>query len=283
MKAQPFDVQGHRGCRGLLPENTVAAFLKALDLGVSTLELDLTVSGDKQVVVSHEPYFSSELTTLPNGDHITEKEEQRYNLYTMDYQQIASFDVGLKFHSRFPDQQKVKAVKPLFSRVVTKADRHASGTNRPLPWYNIEIKRRPEWDERFHPGVNEFVRLVLQAVEDNGISDRVYIQSFDPQTLQLCREMNSQIPLVLLVENELGFEQNIKELGFLPEVYSPYYKLVDAKLLAQCSERQIQLIPWTVNEPDEIEKLLELGVDGMISDYPDRLLKAVRAKGGQVK
>jgi len=283
MAGQVIDVQGHRGCRGLLPENTVPAFIKALDLGVTTLEMDLVISGDRKVVVSHEPYFAADISSLENGKAIDPREEKQYNLYQMQYEEIAAIDVGLKAHPRFPSQQKIKAVKPLFSEVIQKAEAHAKKTDRPLPFYNVEIKRRPEWDNRYHPGAKEFARLVLHQIMESEAGRRIYIQSFDKESLKACKILNDQIPLVLLVEDRIDFEQHIDELGFTPEVYSPYFELVDHQLVEQCKKAGIALIPWTVNQTQDMEDLLDLGVDGIITDYPDRLLELIQQKGYKVK
>src|SRR5688500_3464035 len=112
-----FDKQGHRGCRGLMPENTIAAMLKAIDLGVTTLETDIAITKDKQPILSHEPFFNHEITTKPDGSFVTEAEEKSLNIYKMDYEQVKSFDVGLKPHPRFPHQQKIKAIKPLLEEM----------------------------------------------------------------------------------------------------------------------------------------------------------------------
>ncbi|HYO20902.1 MAG TPA: glycerophosphodiester phosphodiesterase family protein, partial [Flavisolibacter sp.] len=107
-----FDKQGHRGCRGLMPENTIAAMKKAIDLGVTTLEMDVVITADEKVVLSHEPFFNHEITTKPDGSYVKEAEEKTLNIYQMTYDRVKSFDIGLKPHPRFPQQQKLPAVKP---------------------------------------------------------------------------------------------------------------------------------------------------------------------------
>src|ERR1043165_717090 len=110
-----FDLEGHRGCRGLMPENTIPAMIRALDLGVTTLEMDVVISSDRKVVVSHEPWFESDITTKPDGTFLTPAEAIGYNLFRMDYDSIKKYDVGMKPNPRFPQQQKMKAIKPLLS------------------------------------------------------------------------------------------------------------------------------------------------------------------------
>src|SRR6188474_3759231 len=106
--AEGFDIQGHRGCRGLMPENTIPAMIKALDLGVTTLEMDVVISKDNKVVVSHEPWFESEITTKPDGSFIKPGEAMQYNIFQMSYDEVLKYDVGMKTHPRFPQQQKMK-------------------------------------------------------------------------------------------------------------------------------------------------------------------------------
>src|SRR5258706_7278665 len=131
--AEGFDKQGHRGCRGLLPENTIPAMLKALDLGVTTLEMDVVITKDKKVVLSHEQWFSEEITTKPDGTYMRPREERKFNIYWMTYEDVKTFDVGMKPHPRFPQQQKIKVVKPLLSDLVDSVNHYMLGSTRPFP------------------------------------------------------------------------------------------------------------------------------------------------------
>jgi glycerophosphoryl diester phosphodiesterase len=132
-----FDKEGHRGCRGLMPENTIPAMLKALDIGVTTLEMDASITKDGKVILSHEPFFNHEITTKPGGAAVTLAEEKELNIYKMEYSETQRYDVGLRPHPRFPHQQKIAATKPLLESVIDSADAHAMATHRPLPFYNI--------------------------------------------------------------------------------------------------------------------------------------------------
>lgn len=272
-----IDVQGHRGCRGLLPENTIEAFDKALELGVSTLEMDLVISGDNQVVVSHEPFFNHEIATGPNDTDVTKENELDHNLYKMTYDQIKKYDVGLKTHIRFPDQRSQAATKPLLKDVVSRAELYSTQLNRPLPYYNVEIKRKPDSDNIYHPDGQTFAELVVKEVQATGIQDRIYIQSFDIESLQAVRSIDKSIKLVLLIYNQDMPQFNLDKLGFIPEVYSPYYELVDEDLVTLCQSKNMKLIPWTVNEVEDLNQMLELGVDGIITDFPNLLVDLIRA------
>lgn len=268
-----LDIQGHRGARGLLPENTVPAFLKAVDLGVTTLELDVVITQDRQVLVSHEPYLSAEICLLPDGSEMPEGTGKLHNIFTLPYEQIRQYDCGSKKHPRFPEQQNQPAPKPLLTNVIEAVEAHLRQHNLPPVHYNVEIKSTPEGDGVFHPEPEDFVRLVVGVLQEKGIQNRSNIQSFDVRPLQVSRRLYPNLKLALLVENEDGPEENLRRLGFTPAIYSPYYKLVDEQLLALTRQRQMQLIPWTVNEPADIRRMLSLGVDGIISDYPNRVLQ----------
>ncbi|NTW50601.1 MAG: glycerophosphodiester phosphodiesterase [Chlorobiales bacterium] len=265
-----FDLEGHRGARGLLPENTIPAFLKALELGVTTLELDLAVSKDKKLVVSHEPWFSSEICSVPNGQPICKEDEMYHLIYEMTYEEIARYDCGKRGHPRFPTQQPLAVSKPLFRDMVLAVEARRQELNLPPVDFNIETKSTPEGDNRLHPEPKEFVELIHDEIQELGILERTILQSFDVRTLQEMRKLDPSVRISLLVENDLCFEENLAQLGFIPQIYSPDYQLVDETLIAEAHKRDIKVIPWTVNEPEEMRRLTAIGVNGLITDYPDR-------------
>ncbi|MEO8403957.1 MAG: glycerophosphodiester phosphodiesterase [Chitinophagaceae bacterium] len=266
-----FDKQGHRGCRGLMPENTWPAMRTALDLGVTTLEMDVVITKDKKVVLSHDQWFSRDITTKPDGSYIGEREERKFNIYWMTYDQVKTFDVGMKPHPRFPDQQKMKAIKPLLSDLVDSIKGYMMTSRRPFPYYNIETKTNPEFDGVFHPKPEEFVDLLMAVIKEKNIEDHVIIQSFDFRTLQYLHKKYPQMMTAMLIEadDKRSFDEQLKDLGFTPSIYSPAYELVNAKLVKSCQQNNIKVIPWTVNTKEEIDSLKKMGVDGAISDYPN--------------
>lgn len=270
--SMPFDKQGHRGCRGLMPENTIPAMLKALDLGVTTLEMDVVITKDKKVVLSHDPWFAQDITTRPDGTYMGDREERRYNLYWMTYEQVKTFDVGLKPHPRFPQQQKMKVVKPLLSDLIDSVQQYMMTRKRPFPFYNIETKTQPDFDGVFHPAVPEFVELLMGVIDAKGIRDQVIIQSFDFRTLQYLHAHYPDVKTAMLIEDfdKRGLDAQLAALGFTPDIYSPAFQLVNKELLKACHAKHVRVIPWTVNDPQQMKKLKEMGVDGLISDYPDR-------------
>jgi len=266
---QKFDVQGKAGARGIMPENTIQGMLKALDLGVNTLEMDVVISKDKQVVLSQEPYFNNEISLQPNGKAITLKNQKNFNIYKMDYEEIKKFDVGSKVHNRFPGQVKFKAYKPLLSETIDAVEAYVKEKKLTKPVYNIETKTIKNGDNEFHPEPAEFVELIMEVVKEKKITKRVIIESFDMRTLQYLHEKYPKIQTSLLIDEKEPFEDYIQKLGFKPTIYSPYSVLVGKGLVDRCHEMGIKIIPWTVNSLKDIQYFMSLGVDGVITDYPN--------------
>ncbi len=270
-----FDKQGHRGCRGLMPENTIAAMIHALGMGVTTLEMDVVITKDKQVILSHEPFFNHEITTVMPGTYITsyidEKDEKNYNIYKMTFEETKKYDVGLKPHPRFPQQKKLNVIKPLLTDVFDAIKQDMMTRRRPFPFYNIETKTMPATDNVFHPAPAEFVELLMKVIQEKQMEDFVIIQSFDFRTLQYLHQHYPAIKTAMLIEDydKISFEEQIKKLDFNATIYSPHYSLVTTELINKCHAAAMQIIPWTVNDKKEIERLKGLGVDGIITDYPN--------------
>jgi len=269
-----MQVHGHRGCRGLMPENTLEAFQLALELGVDTLELDVCISKDRQVVVSHEPWFNHVFCKQPYGIPIDKRHEQSLNLYRMNYAEIQRFDCGTKPHPRFPAQKKILTRKPLLQEVITFAETFSKQTIR----YNIEIKYTKEGAEVFHPDAATFSDLLIDLLESNQVQKRTMIQCFDTDVLNYVHRVRPQQTLSYLVEEEGSINIHLKRLGFMPQVYSPDYTFLTAAEIQTAHKLNIQVIPWTVNEKEDMLKMIQLGVDGIISDYPDRLIKVISSK-----
>ncbi|HHG84253.1 MAG TPA: glycerophosphodiester phosphodiesterase, partial [Bacteroidetes bacterium] len=179
-----MDIQGHRGCRGQMPENTIIGFLSALDRGVNTLELDVVITGDHQVLVSHEAWFSHKYCLDPQGNEIPQSEERKHNIFQMPYAKTREYDCGSKYDAEFPDQEKSVQHKPLLSDVIRAVDAHLSTTERNLPKFNIELKREPNAKGLFQPALPEFVRLVMLALKTNQAAKRTTLQAFGIDTLQ---------------------------------------------------------------------------------------------------
>jgi glycerophosphoryl diester phosphodiesterase len=266
-----FDKQGHRGCRGLMPENTEAAMIRALELGVTTLEMDVVITADDKVVLSHEPFFSHEISTTPEGKPVSAAEEKRLNIYRMPYAEVKRFDVGLRPHPRFPRQLRMAAVKPLLGEVIDSVAAWCRTAGRPFPFLNVETKSHPATDLLYHPRPEEFTRLVLEVLQSRQVVSQTILQSFDPRTLVVAHRLEPKLQTALLIEgyDKQPMEQQLKLLGFTPSIYSPAYELVNEELVKACHRKGMRLIPWTVNDEANMRRLRGLGVDGIITDYPD--------------
>lgn len=266
-----FDVQGHRGARGLLPENTIPGFIKALELGVTTLEMDVVITKDSQVVLSHEPWFSCVICSLPSGEPVPVNEHHQYKIYEMTYEEVKQFDCGKRGHALFPRQKAQPAFKPLLKDVIEAAEAYVEEHGLAPIYYNIETKSQPQRDNIFHPDPITFTLLLYDVLIKAGVKERTILQSFDVRTLQAGQRLDPDWRLALLVEREgdKGVAANLDELGFTPHIYSPNYHLVDEELLNETRARGMQVIPWTINTLEEMQHLKDLGVDGIITDYPD--------------
>lgn len=292
-----FDIQGHRGARGLMPENTLPAFSKALSIGVSTLELDVGVTSDGVVVVSHDAALNTDLTRGSDGKWLT----NRALIKELSFAKLQEFDVGqLKPGSRgaerFPDQQavdgtKVPSLEDVFD-LVTKGE-HSDVR------FNIETKINPlKPDDTVDP--QTFVTALLLAVEKSGLQQQVTIQSFDWRTLQLVQDLAPELDTVYLTAQQdwldnvksdggkasdwtAGF--SLSEYKSVPamvkaaggDVWSPFYGDLTEALVKDAQAIGLKVIPWTVNDAETMATLIDAGVDGLISDYPDRL-RAVAAE-----
>lgn len=267
------DYQGHRGARGLLPENTIPSFIKALEYDVKTLELDVAVSKDNQIIVSHEPWFSHHICTKPNGKAVTEEEEKSLKIYEMTYEEIKKYDCGMRGNARFEEQTPMKVFKPSFMEMVSNVELHCKQQNRIAPYYNVEIKSQPDYYGVFTPEPAEFVRMMLHEIKLLDIHDRVNLQSFDFNILKEINKQDPTISMAMLIDNLKSVDTNLTDLGFTPPIYSPYYMLLNEAVIKEIHAKGMRVIPWTVNDPLEMKKLVDLGIDGIITDYPNRIPK----------
>ncbi len=266
-----FDKQGHRGCRGLMPENTIPAMIHAIQLGVHTLEIDVVVTGDSQLIVSHEAYFHNNITTKPDGSFVTPAEERSLNIFKMTYPETKRYDVGLKPHPGFPQQKKIPAVKPLLADLIDSVEQYVRDKNLPPVFYNIETKSSPLTDNIFHPAPAAYADRVVNMIKEKKIEGKSNIQSFDFRILQYLKQNHPSIKLGALIDgsDKRTPSEHIAALGFQPDSYSPHYSLVSPFMVNACKQLGMRLIPWTVNDKANIDKLKAMGVDGIITDYPN--------------
>ena len=286
-----MEIQGHRGCRGLMPENTWPAFRHAMDLGVDVLEMDACITADGLVVVSHEPWMNRDLCRpsaegerndspepgkAPPGNlapaNAVDEASEQLHFGRMTYAQIAAWDCGSLGNPRFPEQFKQIATKPRLDSLLAACEAYAALRGRTIG-YNIELKARPAWDGVQQPPPEEALPLLLAVIQEAGVWERTHLQSFDYRVLRLAHEHAPDLPVVQLVEANPAWPLEWAALGFTPDVYSPWHPLVNRALVRAAHKKGIRVIPWTVNETADMERLRKMGVDGLITDYPDRAIK----------
>jgi glycerophosphoryl diester phosphodiesterase len=253
-----------------MPENTIPAMLEAIRLGVNTIELDVVVSKDGQVVVSHEPFMNPEISIPPIESKDQFEKGTIFNLYNMTYDEISEWDVGLKKNERFPEQLKISSRKPLLRELIDSVENHIVKNRLKAVYYNIETKSNPTSDGVYHPAPKEFVEKLIQVLKQTNILEKSIIQSFDKRTIQY---LHANYPLVktsfLIGDKKLNsLNEILSELGFTPTIISPEYKLIDKQFINQCHQKGIKVIGWTVNDRIKIKELYNMGIDGIISDYP---------------
>lgn len=295
-----LDIQGHRGARGLAPENTLAAFARALSLGVTTLELDCAVTRDGVVVVSHDPALNPDLTRTPDGKWLPRPGPR---IHDLTYGQLQRYDVGrvkpdTAYARRFPDQQPVDGERvPRLADVFALVKKSGNAAVR----FNIETKISPlAPDETTDP--EDFARRLISEVRSAGMDGRTLVQSFDWRTLAILQKEAPTIATVYLSAQQ-DFMNNIAGRrrsslwtaglhvsrfgGSIPRmvkaaggaVWSPYHRELTRENLREAQALGLKVVPWTVNGPADMKRLIEWGVDGIISDRPDLLRKAARDMG----
>jgi len=276
--------------------------INGVKLGVKTLELDVVISADGKVVVSHDAYMSSDFMRKPDGSDISKEEERGMSLYKMTYDSIRRFDAGTKPHPRFPGQLKMKTYRPLLSDLIDSVEAYVKINKLKPVYYNIETKISPAGDGIYNPTPDVFVKAMMEVINKKSISKRVTIQSFDVRTLQILHKTEPKLTLSLLAfgksdalaklktqglsaedEKKLkqsplfngagGLEEDLKKLGFVPNIYSPYYTTVDAEMVKKVHAKKMLILPWTVDEEKDMTALGQLGVDGIITNSPDKLVK----------
>ena len=296
---QAFDLQGHRGARGLAPENTLAAFETALAVGLSTLELDLAMTRDDVLVVSHNRRLNPDHTRGPDGKFL---ETEGPAIRSLTLAELQRYDVGrLKpgtaYAADFPEQRaidgtRIPALTELFDMVKRLGADHVR--------FNIETKVTPSSGAET-PDPDTFAAALAKAVREAGLTVRVSLQSFDWRTLAAMRSIAPQIERVCLTVEALNFDSvrrgepgpspwlaglDVDDFaGSVPHLvaaagcstWSPLYRNAKPDDVAAAKALGLKVIPWTVNERSDMERLIALGVDGIITDYPDRL-RAVMAE-----
>lgn len=302
--ASTFDLQGHRGARGLMPENTLPAFVKALEIGVTTLELDTGITRDGVVVIAHDPVINPDLARLPDGKWLETPANKGPSLFSLTFDELQRYDVGrikpgTKYAERHPEQQAVDGTRfPKLSDLFALV--RASGNQRVR--FNIETKLSP-FERDVTPGPDAFVSALLEVITRERMRSRVTIQSFDWRTLKIVQQRAPDIPTVYLSAQQKFLDNinagsregsawtaglNISEFGGSVArmvkaaggtIWSPYFGDIDLAKLEEARALGLKVVVWTVNQPKDIERMLDWKVDGIISDYPNRVREVMQKRG----
>jgi glycerophosphoryl diester phosphodiesterase len=271
-----IDAQAHRGGMGLYPENSIPAFKNSLDLGANTLEMDLCVTKDGKVVLSHDPAFEARYTTKPDGKEMKRGEEPY--VYHLTYDEIAKYDVGMRSVRSWPEKACVPAVKPLLTDVITFVENYTKENGLTPVKYNIEIKSDYTCSNgeegRDWPEYKEFVDICAPVIASFGLGDRLIVQSFDDRALNYLHEKYPEFTLSYLIrDHDTDFDKFMGLLNFTPEWLSPNFAAVTPEFLAEAAKRGMKVVTWTVDQPEDLQRMIDLKVDAIITNYPDRLLK----------
>jgi glycerophosphoryl diester phosphodiesterase len=295
---QALDIQGHRGARGLAPENTLPAFARALSLGVSTLEMDCAVTKDGVVVVIHDRALNPDIARDPDGNWLNQTGPA---IRTLAYAELQRYDVGrLKpataYAKRWPEQLPADGARiPRLADVFALVKKSGNEAVR----FNIETKISPlEPEQTTHP--EDFARKLIAAIRAGGVANRATIQSFDWRTLAVVQKEAPDIATVYLT-TVTGFMDNIQARGDSPwtagirfrdhgsvprmvkaaggAVWSPYLGDLTRETVKEAQALGLKVVVWTVNNPADMRRVIQWGVDGVISDRPDLLRQAAGATG----
>jgi len=269
LMANAIDVQGHRGTRGHLPENTLPAFSRAIAMGVDTLELDVGVTRDGVVVVHHDRRLNPDTARGPDGQWV---KSPAPTIYSLSFEELRRYDVGRirpgsEYASRFPQQQPVDGTR--IPRLSDLFDATKSSKVR----YNIEVKILPKYaDETLPP--EPFARAVLAEVRKAGLEKRVTIQSFDFRIPKIVEREAPGVATAYLTEARGPSLEQVKAEG--ARTWSPDYRVLSKATVDEAHKLGMRVVVWTVNEPADIARMIDWGLDGIISDYPDRVLQELK-------
>ncbi len=270
--ARDIDVQGHRGARARRPENTLAAFDYALKVGVDTIELDLNVTRDGEVVVLHEQFIPTNLCLGPDGQELPPD----VPVYSLNLEKIKTFDCGSRKNPDFPDQvvvpgERIPTLDEVFA-YVEQSNLPRAKTVR----FNIETKIRPDRPD-LSPNPEEFVRKVLDIVRKHGMTERTTLQSFDPRTLIVAGKMEPGLRLSFLFAAHGLSPIDVKQFG--TTFVSPNVGWITEEKVNLLHAANVGVLPWTANTRPDWERLILMGVDGIITDDPEGLLEFLHERG----
>ena len=255
-------VHGHRGARAIYPENTIPAFEYAIKIGADVLEMDVAVTKDNVLVISHDPHINAEICTGPHPG---------VAIHELTLAQLREYDCGTLKNPHFPKQQPVPGTRiPTLDQVLELS----YGNN---VQFNIETKSFPDHPE-LTPPPDVFAQMMLEVIRKHKLDSRVIVQSFDFRTLHAMKRLAPNIRLSALWE---GAARSFVEIARDGEagIVSPEFKLVTAEQVKAAHAAKLQVVPWTADTPADWQKLIDAGVDAIISDDPAALIGYLKEKG----
>lgn len=268
-----IEVQGHRGARGTHPENTMPAFMAAIEAGADALEMDLLLTEDEEVVIYHDYFINPELVTYLDGKAVSSPPL----IATLSLAQVKQFDCGRKTNPSFPHQRAIRGTKiPTLHELITQI-KSSSHPNAKKIRLNLEIKREPLHPE-YTPSPTLIVKKILECVSKENFADRVSYSSFDPEILFELRKSAPHVKIAYLKEDDLNavFET---ASALKAETVSPEHILIDAKYVNMLHKAGYRVVLWTANSPALWDELINMGVEGIITDYPADLIAYLKKKG----
>ncbi len=296
LPAQAFDLQGHRGARGLAPENTLPAFLRAAEIGVATLELDVGVTKDGVIIIAHDRRLNPDITRDANGDWIASPGPRVRDLTLAELKRfdVGTIKPGTEYAKQFGSQKSLPGTAmPALAEIAGLPGR-----------FNIETKISPLAPDET-PDPETFARAVIAEIGRLGIASRATIQSFDWRTLSVAAREAPQIARAYLTIERGANETVFKGKGVSPwtgidaaahgnstprvvkaaggAVWSPFWRDLSPEIVAEAKALGLTVIPWTVNESADMARLIDMKVDGLITDYPDRAKALLDARGIAVR
>jgi len=264
---QDYKIYGHRGCRGLLPENTIPAFQKAIDLGVDGIEWDVVVNKDNELIISHEPYMDASYCLDTTGNEISKSKEENFNIREMSTEEVQQFDCGSKVHDKFKDQKKIKSIKPT-----------VQDTYKSIDFKNTEILFEIKSEKKdygtFQPFPKEYAKIILQETQDFKYKDQIIFMCFDAELLNELHRLLPNAKFIYLTYLPFKSIDNfLNDIDFKPFALGMYHKTIKKKDVKKAYLHEVNIYAWTVNKLDDFEKMKRYGVTGIITDYPNLIKK----------
>ena len=260
MSQNSVEYFGHRGCRGLYPENTIIGFKKAIDLGVDGIEWDVVVNADKQLIISHEPYIDSSYCSIPKEIKLSTFNQ---NIYNMSLNELKKYDCGIKGNKNFPSQKKIASTKPSFKEAEKELTKFKGKIL-------FEIKSKSGHYGNHQPYPKEYAEIIYNETKNSPLLKQLIFMSFDPQILNELEKLHPNSKYILLGYNPLiNYSKLISTLTFKPFAIGLNYAIATNKTITAAHQEKIKVYAWTVNDLEKGKQLIEKGIDGIITDYPN--------------